>query len=297
MGAPMARRLVAAGFDVVVYNRTPSRSAPFAALGAAVADTPRAAASGADAVCTMVSDPAALTALCDGPDGILAGISSGAVMIELSTVGVAPLVSLRAALAARGASLVDAPVSGSRTPAEQGSLVLLVGGDPSAIDRVAPILSVWGAIHRTGGPGSGAATKLIFNQLGAHMMAGLAGAMVLGKALGLDPVDLLASIDRGAFRSPLFAHKGARIAEGRFAPADFTVELLRKDQDLVLEAARFAGVSLPTLEAVRALIDRAVMEGDGARDLCAIVRPLERAAKIEARGGSLPSRDPHQGVD
>jgi 3-hydroxyisobutyrate dehydrogenase-like beta-hydroxyacid dehydrogenase len=224
----------------------------------------------------MLADPAALRAVCDGDEGILSSIERDAVFVELSTVGVEPLVPLRAALLARGAALVDAPVSGSRVPAEEGALVVLAGGPCDAIARVTPVLSAFGVVRRTGPSGSGAATKLVFNQLGAHMLAGLASAVVLGVRLGLDARELLASIDHGAFRSPMYANKGARMIEGRFEPSDFSVELLLKDQELVLAAARSVGVELPTLEAVRAVIARAVAQGEGAKDMSAIVLVLER---------------------
>jgi 3-hydroxyisobutyrate dehydrogenase-like beta-hydroxyacid dehydrogenase len=283
MGAPMARRLIQAGFSLTVFNRTPSRAAPFAALGARVASSPADAARGAEVVCTMLADPAALEAVCDGPEGVLASIAPGAVFVELSTVGPEPLESLRTALAARGVALIDAPVSGSRVPAEEGSLVVLAGGPSAAIDRVLALLQVFGTVRRTGPSGSGAATKLVFNQLGAHMLAGLVSGLVLGVGLGLEPRELLASIEQGSFRSAMFAHNGARIIEGRFEPADFSVELLLKDQQLVLEAARRAGVELPTLIAVRDLIARAVREGEGDKDLCAVVRVLERMSGVLAR--------------
>jgi 3-hydroxyisobutyrate dehydrogenase-like beta-hydroxyacid dehydrogenase len=283
MGAPMARRLIQAGFSLTVFNRTPSRAAPFAALGARVASSPADAARGAEVVCTMLADPAALEAVCDGPEGVLASIAPGAVFVELSTVGPEPLESLRTALAARGVALIDAPVSGSRVPAEEGSLVVLAGGPSAAIDRVLALLQVFGTVRRTGPSGSGAATKLVFNQLGAHMLAGLVSGLVLGVGLGLNPRELLASIEQGSFRSAMFAHNGARIIEGRFEPADFSVELLLKDQQLVLEAARRTGVELPTLIAVRDLIARAVREGDGDKDLCAVVRVLERMSGVLAR--------------
>ncbi|MFO0561530.1 MAG: NAD(P)-dependent oxidoreductase [Polyangiales bacterium] len=283
MGAPMARRLIAAGYSLTVFNRTPSRAAPFAALGARVARSPAEAVVGAEVVCTMLADPAALAAVCDGPEGILSSIAPGSVFIELSTVGPAPLVALRASLAERGVALIDAPVSGSRVPAEEGSLVVLAGGPCEAIDRVLAVLQTFGSVRRTGPSGSGAATKLVFNQLGAHMLAGLVSGLVLGVGLGLDPRELLASIDQGSFRSGMFAHKGARIIEGRFEPADFSVELLLKDQQLVLDAARRVGVELPTLIAVRDLIARAVSEGEGDKDLCAVVRVLERMSGVLAR--------------
>jgi 3-hydroxyisobutyrate dehydrogenase-like beta-hydroxyacid dehydrogenase len=287
MGAPMARRLLSAGFDLCVYNRTPARCEPLRSLGARVAATPAEAVVGAEVVCTMLADPAALSAVCDGPDGVLSAIEPGSVLVELSTVGVEPLVPLRAALLAKDVALVDAPVSGSRVPAEEGVLVVLAGGPCDAIARVTPVLAAFGAVRRTGPSGSGAATKLVFNQLGAHMLAGLVSGLVLGVRLGLDPRELLASIDQGAFRSPMFAHKGARIIEGRFSPADFSVDLLLKDQQLVLDAAQRAGVSLPTLEAVRDLVARAVREGDGESDLCAVVRVLERMSGVLARADAV----------
>lgn len=287
MGAPMARRLIRAGFSLAVYNRTAERAAPFIALGARVATSPADAVRGAQIVCTMLSDPQALRSVCDGPEGVLSAIERDAVFVELSTVGPEPLVTLRAALLARGAVLVDAPVSGSRVPAEEGALVVLAGGPCDAIERAMPVLQTFGAVRRTGPSGSGAATKLVFNQLGAHMLAGLVSGLVLGVGLGLDPRELLASIDQGSFRSAMFAHKGARIIEGRFEPADFSVELLLKDQQLVLDAAKLAGVELPTLVAVRDLIARAVQEGEGDKDLCAVVRVLERMSGVLARSERL----------
>lgn len=276
MGSPMARRLIDAGFDVSVFNRTIDRCEPLRARGARVASTPADAVRGAEVVCTMLADPTALRAVCDGPEGVLSSIERGAVFVELSTIGIEPLVPLRAALLARGVALVDAPVSGSRVPAEEGALVVLAGGPSDAIARVTPVLSAFGTIRRTGASGSGAATKLVFNQLGAHMLAGLASAVVLGVRLGLDGRELLESIDRGAFRSPMYANKGARMLEGHFDPADFSVELLLKDQELVLAAARSVGVELPTLEAVRSVIARAVAQGEGGKDMSAIVLVLER---------------------
>ncbi|MBL8678831.1 MAG: NAD(P)-dependent oxidoreductase [Myxococcales bacterium] len=285
MGAPMARRL-ASRFSLSVYNRSAHRAEPFAALGARVCATPREAVERADVVCTMLADPAALRAVSDGPDGALASLRAGSVWVELSTVGTDALDALRAALTPRGVLLVDAPVSGSRIPAEEGALVVLAGGPCDAIAIVEPVLQVFGTVRRTGGPNSGAATKLVLNQLGAHMLAGLVSGLVLGTKLGLDPRELLASIDASAFRAGMYAHKGARIVDGRFEPADFAVDLLLKDQELVLEAARRSGVSLPTLESVRDLIARAVAEGEGDKDLCAVVRVLERVAGVMARAPS-----------
>jgi 3-hydroxyisobutyrate dehydrogenase-like beta-hydroxyacid dehydrogenase len=280
MGAPMARRLATAGFSLAVYNRSRGKAEPFAQLGARVCETPAQAVIDAEVVCSMVSDPAALEAISRGPEGALTVVRAGAVWVELSTVGVEALVPLREALEARGASLVDAPVSGSREPAERGTLLVLAGGSPAAIDFVEPVLSTFGVLRRTGGSGTGAATKLVFNQLGAHMLAGLVSGLVLGVKLGLDPRALLASIDEGAFRSAMYAQKGARIVERRFSPADFSVDLLLKDQRLVLEAAHRLDVELPTLEAICALIERAAREGEGDHDLCAVVRVLERMAGV-----------------
>ncbi len=284
MGAPMARRLaIASQVSLSVYNRTASRAAPFASLGARVCASPAEAVEGADVIVTMVADPAALRAVCEGEGGALASVSRGAVWVESSTVGIDVLDWLRAELDQRGAALVDAPVSGSRGPAEDGALVVLAGGAPQALERVARVLEAFGTVRRTGGPNSGAATKLVFNQLGAHMLVGLVSGLVLGTKLGLDPRELLTSIDAGAFRSAMFAHKGARIVDGNFEPSDFSVELLLKDQQLVLDAAERCGVELPTLVAVRDLVARAVSEGEGRRDLCAVVRVLERMAEVTAR--------------
>jgi 3-hydroxyisobutyrate dehydrogenase-like beta-hydroxyacid dehydrogenase len=295
MGFAMARRLLAQPWELVVWNRTADRAAPMAALGATVAKSAFEAAEGADVICTMIADPTALQNLCldrvaaadanspNPPRGIVSALKPGAVLVDLSTVGPRALTPIREAVRRQDAFLLDAPVSGSREPAESGSLLVLVGGLPQAIELARPVLDRFGTVRVVGGPGAGAATKLALNNLGAHMMSGLASSLVLAAKLGLDPADTLAVINEGPFRSPLFVSKGQRIVEGRFEPADFTVKLLCKDQDVVLQNAANEGLDLPTLQAVRALIDRAVSEGDGDKDLCAIVRPLERQAGILAR--------------
>ncbi len=290
MGLPMAKRLVNKPWRLVVWNRTASRAAEFASLNADVANSAAEAVLDSDVVCTMLADPQSLHHVCLGesmdgssPHAIAAAMKPGSVLVDLSTVGPGALTPIRAALNRRGCTLVDAPVSGSREPAENGMLNVLVGGDAASIRTVRPVLECFGRVRVVGGPGAGAATKLTLNNLGAHMMSVLASSLVLAAKLGLDPAEVLKVIDEGPFRSPLFLGKGTRILDGRFEPADFTVELMRKDQDVVLENAARVGLQMPTLTAVRALIDQAVQQGDGDKDLCAIVRPLERQSQAEAR--------------
>src|ERR1035441_5773523 len=178
MGAPMARRILAAGFPLTVWNRNPERAR--AIEGATIARTPRQAAAAADIVCTMLSDPAALQAVADGEDGLVAGLSSGKIWLDFSTV--TPAASRRAAERARekGADFCDVPVAGSVKPATDGTLKLLAGGDGPVLSRAKGILDAVSAetLH-FGGVGQGSAMKLVNN-----LMYGVTFA-AFGEALGL----------------------------------------------------------------------------------------------------------------
>ncbi|HSB63397.1 MAG TPA: NAD(P)-dependent oxidoreductase, partial [Thermoanaerobaculia bacterium] len=162
MGAPMARRILSAGFPLTVWNRHPERSR--AIEGAAVAASPREAAAAADVVCTMLADPAALEAVADGPDGLVAGLSSGKIWLDFSTV--TPAASRRAAERARekGADFCDVPVAGSVKPAADGTLKLLAGGDGAVLARAKEVLdAVSTETLHFGGVGQGSAMKLVNN--------------------------------------------------------------------------------------------------------------------------------------
>ncbi|MDP3278776.1 MAG: NAD(P)-dependent oxidoreductase [Deltaproteobacteria bacterium] len=281
MGDPMARRLLNPEHTLTVYNRTASKGDALVELGAFAANSPAEAACGCDVVFSMLADAEALACVSEGPDGALAAMSPGTVWVELSTVGVRAIERLQTQAQAHGVHVLDVPVSGTRAPAEEGRLVLFGGGDPEVFLRVESLLACFGTLVRTGPSGSGAATKLAFNVLGAHMLAGLAAALTLGQTLGLDPHALLQSIGAGSFRSPLFEAKGPRMVSAAFEPADFTMALFLKDQQLCRQTAREHGLSLPTLDAIVDVLSGRVAQGDGALDLSAILRGITQSAPVQ----------------
>ncbi len=278
MGAPMAANIAARGHALTVWNRSPWRAQPLVAAGARLATTPADAARGADAVVMMLADPAAIDAVVDGHDGVLAGLAAGALVIDMSTVDVATARAVDVAVRARGGRFGDAPVSGTRKPAVDGKLVIMAGGDPADVERARPVLETMGRVVPVGAVGQGMAAKLVLNGLGAHMMTGFSAMMVLAARLGLDLRAMLEVIGAGAFSSPLYAIKGPRMMARDFSP-DFTIKLMHKDQELVLATAAARGYAMPTLATIRDVLAQAIAAGYGDGDLSGVVRLFEDWAK------------------
>ena len=273
MGAPMAKHVLAAGHALAVYNRTRARTEPLAAAGARVAATPADAARDAELVITMLSDERALDAVLAGDDGLLAGLSPGAIVVEMSTIGRAAALDAAARVAARSARFVDAPVSGTRGPAIAGTLLVMAGGEAAVVEAARPVLAAFGRVVHVGPVGSGAAMKLVLNGLGAQMLTALCSMLGLADRLGLDRARVLDVVQGGAFASPTFAGKRPRLlSDAPGADPDFTIALWEKDQRLVLEEAARHGYALPQLEAVRAVLQRALALGLGDEDMAAVVR-------------------------
>ena len=185
MGSRMARRLVDAGHEVAVWNRTPAKAEPLAAAGARVAATPAETARGAELAITMVRDATALEAVTSGAHGLLAALESGALLVEMSTVGQPPLKQLAQRLP-EGVGLLDAPVLGSISEAEQGTLRIFVGGDAALAERARPVLETLGDPIHVGGLCNGAAAKLVANSTLFAVIAALGEAIALGDCLGLE---------------------------------------------------------------------------------------------------------------
>jgi 3-hydroxyisobutyrate dehydrogenase/2-hydroxy-3-oxopropionate reductase len=264
----MARRLLDAGHELVVWNRSAGKAAALVGAGARQADTPRQAAGGAEVVITMVADPPALAAVTEGPDGVGAGVEDGATVVEMSTVGPAAVHRLREALSP-GVGLIDSPVLGSTPQAEDGSLQLFVGGDRDAVERWLPLLGTFGSPTPVGPLGSGAAAKLVVNSTLGGTLALLGEALALAGGLGLDrstALDVLA-------RSPLGGQVERRRAaiEAEDFPLRFRLRLASKDLDLVQAAAAVAGVDLRVAPASRSWFDDATGTGWGDEDYSAVI--------------------------
>jgi len=274
MGSRIARRLLDAGHELVVWNRTAEKAALLCEAGAAAAATPAEAAARAEVVLTMVADPAALREVTEGEEGVAAGVGEGATVIEMSTVGPDAVHRLGSVLGER-AGLLDAPVLGSRSEAEEGTLKVFVGGPDELVGRWTPLLSVLGSPLHVGPLGSGAAAKLVANTTLVGTIGVLGEALALAAGLGLSPekaFEVLAATPLG----PQAERRRESIESGEYPPR-FALYLARKDAELVVAAAREAGVDLRLTEAARSWLADAEEAGLGDRDYSAVLaRILER---------------------
>ena len=273
MGSRMARRLLHAEHELVVWNRTPEKMAPLVDLGAVAAATPAETAERSDIVLTMVADPVALRAVTEGPSGVAAGTSTSATLIEMSTVGPDAIARLESILP-QGTGLLDAPVLGSLAEAASGSLRIFVGGPRALVERWTPLLSTLGNPMHVGPLGSGAAAKLVANLTLLGALGVLGEALALAQALGL-PRDTAFDV---LSATPLEAQAKRRrpAIEGNDFPPRFSLSLARKDADLMAEAAAETGVDLRVVAAVRRWLGDAEDASWGNRDYSAVLAWIMR---------------------
>ncbi|MGV1049623.1 MAG: NAD(P)-dependent oxidoreductase [Solirubrobacterales bacterium] len=277
MGRPMAENLLGAGHELTVASRSPEPVAALEAAGARAAATPAQAAAGAEAVITMLPDTAAVSAVLDGPDGILAAAAPGTLVIEMSTID--PAESRR--LAARGAELglavLDAPVSGGDVGAREATLSIMVGGAAPDFERARPLLGALGStVTRVGEAGAGQVVKACNQVVVALTIEGLAEALALAGAAGIEPRTVLDVLGAGLAANRVMEVRRDNLLSGEFPPG-FRVDLHRKDLGIALDAARELGVTLPATPVVAGLMDRLREEGRGSEDhtaLLAAVRAL-----------------------
>ena len=278
MGAAMGRRLLGAGFELRVWNRTREKAEPLAKDGAVLAGSPAEAAEGAGVLLTSLADGEVVAAAVDGPGGALATLAPGSLWIELSTVGVDDTDRFAALAAEREVTFVDAPVLGTRQPAEDGKLTILASGpeDPPVAERCQPIFEPLAArVIWVGPTGQGTKLKLVVNTWLHSLLGALSEAISLSEALGVDPRRFLETIDGAPVGAPYANLKGKLMVEGDY-PASFAVELAHKDVRLALEAA---GDHADRLTVLRAMLERygdAIDLGHGRDDMAAVyeaVRP------------------------
>jgi 3-hydroxyisobutyrate dehydrogenase-like beta-hydroxyacid dehydrogenase len=292
MGTPMASRLLRAGHHLTVWNRTAERTAPLAQEGAAVASSPAKAAVGADFVITMLATPEALEQVLFGAAGLAPALSPGQILIDMSTVGLDEVRSVAARLP-KGASLVDAPVRGSVPQATSGRLEVFVGATDESYERVRPILETLGTVRHTGGPGSGAAMKLVANlALGAAIVT-LGEALSLGDSLELKR-DVLLDVLADSPIGPIVKAKRANVESGQFAPS-FKLRHAAKDLRLVTEAAADRGRDLKQARANRAWLDEAAERGASDLDFSAVVATIsgEEPSAYSRRSNTKADEDQH----
>jgi 3-hydroxyisobutyrate dehydrogenase len=276
MGAPMARNLLAAGLPVRVWNRTASKAAPLVNEGAVQAETPAQAAKGADIVITMLADGPTLHDVMAGTDGALATLGRNAVWAQMSTVGVQHTQWLVELAEIDRINFVDAPVLGTKQPAEQGTLLVLESGDPANCAACAPAFQAVGGrtMHVSDQPGASSRLKLVANNWVLAITGATAETVALSQALGVHPQMFLDAISGGALDVPYAHIKGAAMISERF-DTSFPLSLAAKDARLVLEAAGET-VNLDGTRAVLDHLESAMLRGHGDEDMAALyygVRP------------------------
>ncbi|TMK80288.1 MAG: NAD(P)-dependent oxidoreductase [Actinobacteria bacterium] len=266
MGGRIAGRVLDAGHELIVWNRTMEKAQPLIELGATAAESPADAARRAEAVITMVADPQALQLVTEGPDGVAAGASAATTVIQMSTVSPAATSRLGSVLQPTDAGLLDSPVLGSLSEVESGTLKVFAGGPDELVERWTPLLSVLGSIIRVGPVGAGTAAKLVANSTLLGVLGVLGEALALGKQLDLSrdaTFEVLAA-------TPVAAQAERRrpaIESGEFPPR-FALRLALKDANLILEAA---GTELKVIEAVRDRLAEATEASWGERDYSALL--------------------------
>ncbi|HXU91011.1 MAG TPA: NAD(P)-dependent oxidoreductase [Methylomirabilota bacterium] len=272
MGSRLARRLLDAGHSVTGYNRTPEKARALEPKGLKVAATPREAATGAEAVFSMVTDDAALRAVVLGADGILAGLDGGAVLVEMSTVGPAVTRELADAVARRGAAMLDAPVSGSTITVEQGHASIVVGGDSAALERVKPYLAVMGpgGLTHVGAVGSAKTMKIATNLGLAVQMVAFSEAVLLAEKAGITRATAVEALLKSVIASPMIKYRGPFVVGAMPRDAWFDVAMMQKDLQLALDQAHATGVTLPTTALAQEWLTAARGLGLGARDFATV---------------------------
>jgi 3-hydroxyisobutyrate dehydrogenase-like beta-hydroxyacid dehydrogenase len=273
MGVPMAKNLASAGFTLSVYNRSAGRAAGLLELGARVAASPYQAATDADLVITMLTGAEAVERVLFGPEGAALAEPRGKLFIDMSTTGAAPTKDFAQRLSALDARFVDAPVSGSRLPAETGELVVLAGGEASDLAELDPVFRPLARRVIHAGPvGAGQTLKVVLNGLGCQHLLAFASMLRLGERAGLTREVLLTAFTAGAFATPAYVAKQTRVLAGRYEDPDFVLELVLRDAVLCDELQRELGMPMPTHQAAHAEVRRAVLQGLGPDDLFGIER-------------------------
>jgi 3-hydroxyisobutyrate dehydrogenase/2-hydroxy-3-oxopropionate reductase len=276
MGAAMAARLAGAGHPVMLYNRTRERADAVAAeTGGTVAGTPGEAAAAAGTVLVSLADDAAVTAVYHG--GLVDALRPGAVVLEMSTVAPGTVRELARLVARRGATLLDAPVSGSVPVVRRGELTVLAGGDRAALDRVRPVLdSVARTVLHLGGVGAGATMKLAVNSVVHALNQAVAEALVLAERAGVERAAAYQVFANSAAAAPYVQYKKEAFLHPESAPVAFALDLVAKDLDLITDLAGEVGARMDLAAAARAVVDEALAAGMGGRDLSAVADLLRR---------------------
>ena len=281
MGAPMARNLALAGFEVTAFNRTPEKARALEGDGVIVAADIGDLTRRSDVVITMLPDSPDVEAVLAGPGGVFEAAAPGLLVIDMSTISPVLTRELGEKADALGLALLDAPVSGGDVGAQQGTLAIMVGGSNEDVERAAPIFDVLGSTITHVGPcGAGQITK-VCNQIVVGVTLGaLSEGLVLGERAGVDPARILDAIRGGFAGSNVLEAKGSKLVEREFEPG-FRVRLHDKDLRIALESARAYGVETPLTAEVERMLTELTERGMGDLDSTAMITVVEESAAVE----------------
>ncbi|MCC6615722.1 MAG: NAD(P)-dependent oxidoreductase [Anaerolineae bacterium] len=276
MGSRMVQRLLDAGHEVIGYNRTRAKAEDLIEQGMRWGDSPRAVAEAADVIFSNVTDNRALDSILHGPDGILAGLSAGKVYVVMSTNSPGLIREQAAQVEAAGASLLDAPVSGSKLTLEMGKLTIIVAGDKAAYDQILPILLVIGpTVLHVGASGQAMAMKIAINISIVTQVISLAEGALLAERSGVPRAQAIEVMLNSAIASPALKYRGPFLA-AMPDEAWFDIGMMQKDILLAVDLARELGVNVPTTDVAADLLARAQAMGLGDKDFAIVIQVLER---------------------
>jgi 3-hydroxyisobutyrate dehydrogenase-like beta-hydroxyacid dehydrogenase len=282
MGGRVVKRLLDAGHRVTGYNRTKSKAQWLLDAGMKWGDTPRAVAQGADVVFSMVTNTEALQAVVAGPDGLLAGLGSGKIYVDMSTVSPSASRELAAQVAARGAVMLDSPVSGSVVTLEEGRLSLMVGGDKSAFEKVKPILQNIGPkVTHVGGNGLAVSMKIATNLSLAVQMLAFSEGVLLAEKSGISRQTAVEVLLNSVIASPMVKYRGPFVLQMP-EEAWFDVNMMQKDMNLALEMGRRLDVPLPTTAVTNEWLTAARGMGLAKQDFAVMFEVLARLAGVKS---------------
>lgn len=275
MGSRMAKNLLKAGHRLAVYNRTQAKAEPLLAQGATWAESPAALAQQpVEVLVTMLSTPEAVQTTALGDGGFLDHLAEGAIWVDCTTVNPSFSRLMASQAAERQVRFLDAPVAGTKAPAEKGELLFFVGGDEADVAACRPLFEAMGrGVVHLGDLGMGASLKMVFNSLLGQAMLAFSEAMALGQALGLGEAQLLETLVGSIAVPPFIAGKRAKIESGD-TEADFPLQWMRKDLQLASQTAYEVGVSAPAVNVVKEVYALAVQNGWGEKDFSAIYQFL-----------------------
>jgi 2-hydroxy-3-oxopropionate reductase len=275
MGKPMARNLMDADYEVTVYNRSPEKAEELGEGGAAVARSPREVAEKSDVIVTMLPDSPQVREVVAGEDGVLEGIREGSLLVDMSTISPVVTEELAEAVKERGASMLDAPVSGGDVGAIEGTLSIMVGGEEGDFERAHPLFDVMGnTVTHVGPVGAGQVTKAANQVVVALTIEAVSEALVLGSAGGVSPQKILDVLSGGLAGNKVMEVKREKFLSHTFDPGG-KAEFHRKDLVIALQTARDYGVALPATALVCQMFDSLMAKGRGGWDHSALITLIE----------------------